>query len=160
ASGDSTGAAEILSEAADLGIQIGDIVGAMNALHSLARLGRAADVVDRMAELHTRIQGPLARIRYLHTTALTQMDPIHLQEASVEFEKCGAMLLAAEASADAGVAWLRKGDGRKASAATERAGVLTRLSEGASTPALHSVEARARLTRAEWETARLVASGG
>lgn len=159
AAGDTAGATKLLSEVVERAVQIGDTVGAVNALHGLARLGHAADVVDRMTDLHSQVEGPLAPVRYLHTTALADMDPVRLREATLGFERCGAMLLAAEASADEGVAWLRTGDSRKAAAATARAGALLRLCEGASTPALHSVEARARLTRAEWETARLVASG-
>lgn len=160
ASGDMGPAAKLFWEASERGVEGGDLVGAVTALHSLARLGRAADVVDRMSALHPRIQGPLAPIRFLHTASLAAKDPTGLYDASLEFERCGAMLLAAEAAADEGVAWLRRGDSRKSSAATSRAGVLVKECEGASTPALRSVETRARLTRAEYETAQLVASGG
>jgi DNA-binding CsgD family transcriptional regulator len=71
----------------------------------------------------------------------------------------GADLLAAEAAADATIAWRQAGDPRRAAAAQHRAASLTRRCQGATTPALQAIETRARLTPAERDTALLAARG-
>jgi DNA-binding CsgD family transcriptional regulator len=70
-----------------------------------------------------------------------------------------ACLLAAEAAADAAVAWRKAGDPRKAAAAERRAHALAARCEGARTPALMAITARAVLTARELEIARLAAAG-
>lgn len=82
-----------------------------------------------------------------------------MDAASVDFEKIGATLLAAEASADA-AAWRRQGEHRKATAAERRAQSLAALCEGAVSPVLATSEqARAVLTPRELEIAQLASSG-
>jgi DNA-binding CsgD family transcriptional regulator len=95
----------------------------------------------------------------VHALALADRDPEALEAVSETFDRLGADLLAAEATADAAVAWRRRGDQRAGIAAERRAGWLASRCEGADTPALRGGEARARLTAAEWEAAQLAASG-
>jgi DNA-binding CsgD family transcriptional regulator len=71
----------------------------------------------------------------------------------------GADLLAAEAAADAAVAWQRAGDPRRSAGAERRAAALTDRCEGPTTPALQAIEARVQLASAEREAALLAAAG-
>jgi DNA-binding CsgD family transcriptional regulator len=159
AAGDLPIAAEHFGRAADLGERTGDLVGQAAALHALARIGRARDVRDRLVAVAALIEGDLAAARAAHTDALAHADAPGLDKVSLEFEAMGADLLAAEAAADAAVARRRDGDVRDAAAAERRAGLIAARAEHPATPALHAIEARARLTPAERETANLAAAG-
>ena len=130
------------------------------AVHDLARLGQAAAALPRLRKLAEVVEGPLAPARAAHATALVARDAAGLETSSVSFDACGAVLLAAEASADAAVAWRRKGQLRQAAAAQRRAGALAARCEGARTPALTTaVLARTALTARQLEIARLAAAG-
>jgi DNA-binding CsgD family transcriptional regulator len=130
------------------------------ALHDLARLGWAAEVAPALRELTGIVEGPLDPARAAHAAALAARDPSGLEAASRSFEDCGAMLLAAEASADAGVAWRQRGEPRRAVWAERRAAGLAARCEGARTPALAvAAPARATLTPRELEIARMAAAG-
>jgi DNA-binding CsgD family transcriptional regulator len=159
AAGDLPGASGLLDEAAERGERRGDLVGAVVALHALARLGRAGSVRERLAAVAARIDGELAPARVAHTEALAAGDPGALGDVSTRFEDLGADLLAAEAAADAAVAHQRAGERRLAAAAARRASELAARAEDPVTPALHAVETRAVLTPAERETAVLAANG-
>jgi DNA-binding CsgD family transcriptional regulator len=154
----STGRA-FLEEAVSLATGSGDRVGGASALHDLARLGRAKDVAERLSAAAGRIEGELAPARAAHATALARGHPGALEAVSVSFEALGARLLAAEAAADAAVAWRRRGNPRAAVAAESRAASLAERCEGATTPALQAIETRALLTPAEREVALLAAAG-
>lgn len=159
AAGDMPEARSDLEHAAALGADIGDLVGEASALHGLARLGRAEEVRERLADVAGRIDGDLAPARAAHTAALADHDADALDRVSHDFEALGADLLAAEAAADAAVARRRAGELRDAAAAERRAGILVTRCEDPVTPALQATETRARLTPAERETAVLAASG-
>jgi DNA-binding CsgD family transcriptional regulator len=109
--------------------------------------------------LAARIEGDLASARAAHTQALARGDPDGLEKAAALFQATGANLLAAEAAADAAVAWRQTGYPRKATTAEHQAITLADRCEDATTPALQAIETRARLTAAERETARLAAAG-
>lgn len=156
---DLTSARRHLEEAVATAARGGDLVLESAALHDLARLGRAASVAGRLHELAGAVEGPLAPARALHAAALAAQDQVGLEGASAAFEELGALLLAAEAAADAAVEWRRDGDPRKAASAERRAHVLGARCEGARTPALTAVRARAALTGRELEIARLAAAG-
>jgi DNA-binding NarL/FixJ family response regulator len=141
------------------GERIGDLVGALAALHCAARIGYPKDVAPRMAELADQIEGVLAAARSTHVEALVADDAEALQNVSSDFEAMGALLLAAESAADAAVAWERRGDRRRKASARQRAAWLSAQCPGAQTPALLTTESRARLTPAEREAALLAASG-
>ena len=152
-------AVDKFTEAGDEGERVGDLVGALAALHAQARVGYAKQVVDRLSVLAERVEGPLAAGRAAHTRALANGDARGLEAASEEFERMGATLLAAEAAADSSVAWSKADDNRAQTAAERRASWLSSLCPGADTPALRAIATRARLTPAEWEAAQLAASG-
>ncbi len=159
ASGDLAAARRHLEEAATLGEEIGDLVGASTALHGLARLGRASEVSSRLADVSAQIDGSLAPARARHAAALAGGDAVALEEVSQAFEDMGADLLAAEAAADAAVCRRKAGEMRDATADERRAASLAERCEDPITPALHATEVRARLTPAERETAVLAAAG-
>jgi DNA-binding CsgD family transcriptional regulator len=147
------------AEAADAGERVGDLVGALAALHASARVGYAKHVNDRIAELAASVEGGLAAARAAHTQALADCDARGLEAASATFEGLGATLLAAEAWADSSVCWAKSSDRRARVAAERRAAFLSSRCPGADTPALRAVDSRAVLTPAEWEAAQLAASG-
>jgi DNA-binding CsgD family transcriptional regulator len=158
AAGDLATGRRRLAEAAELGAKIGDVVGAAAALHAIGRLGAPSSAADRLAELAGEIDGPLAATRAAHLRALVDSDGDGLLTASVRFESCGALLLAAEAAADAALAWRQRSD-RRAAAAQVRAEAVAARCEHPRTPALTRLDVRARLTPAELEVALAAAAG-
>lgn len=158
AAGNLPQARQLLENGAAAGEAIGDLVGAAACLHGLARLGHAKDVASRLTALAANIDGQLASARATHTQALASGDPTGLYQVSTAFEAMGADLLAAEAAADAAVAWKRAGDPRQSAYAERRAASLADRCEGPTTPALQAIDARAQLAPAERETALLAAS--
>jgi DNA-binding CsgD family transcriptional regulator len=111
-------------------------------------------------ELAAVVEGPLIRAQASHAVALARRDPLALEAASIEFENLGVVLLAAEASADAVVAWRHGGEPRRATAAARRAEALIAQCEEARTPALATTaSARVVLTPRELEIARLASTG-
>lgn len=159
AAGNLAGARELFAEAGALGERIGDLVSAAESLHALARLGRAKSVTVRLGQLAAAIDGELATARAAHASGLAADDPERLEEVSRLFEGLGADLLAAEAAADAAVSWHHDRDRRRGAAANRRARALLDRCEGATTPALQSVTARAVLAPAERDAAVLAAAG-
>ncbi|HTK63396.1 MAG TPA: AAA family ATPase [Pseudonocardia sp.] len=149
----------LCEEAAGLGLRTGDLVAASAALHNLARFGRAREVGTRLDRLAEQIDPGLVGPRAAHVRCLAAGDARGLEEVAEAFSDLGAGLLAADATADAAVAWTRLGHPRAAAAATRNAIRLADACEGAGTPALRSIAARARLTPAEREAAALAAAG-
>jgi DNA-binding CsgD family transcriptional regulator len=159
AGGNLPAARSLLQDAAKLGAEIGDHTGEAAALHGLARLGEAGSVADQLAVVAERIEGVLAQGRARHALALAAGDAASLDEVSVDFEAMGAYLLAAEAAADAGVAWLHRGDARRGPRASRRARLLANRAENPVTASLAAFNVRSQLTRSEQQTARLAAAG-
>ncbi len=159
AGGDIPGARKLLEEAATFAGPIGDRIGEAAALHDLARLGFAREVVERLRTVAGDIDGDLAAARFAHAAALAGNDGTALEAVSVAFETTGAWLLAAEAAADAAAVWQRNGDERRSAGAQRRSASLAGRCEGATTPALQGVATRGRLTPAERQVALLAAAG-
>jgi len=159
AHGDIPQAQAILEEAARRGERTGDLAGQVSALHDLARIGAARDVADRLADAAGSMEGELPPARVRHVVALAANDAGELEQASDDFEGLGCDLFAAEAAASAAVVWRRSGLTRQAAAAERRAGLLAAGCDGAATPALCGIAARAVITSAEHQVARLAAAG-
>jgi DNA-binding CsgD family transcriptional regulator/tetratricopeptide (TPR) repeat protein len=159
AKGNMREARETFLRAGAEGERIGDLVGALAALHCAGRIGYPKNVASRIAELAGRVEGVLAAARSEHVQALVAGNAEALQNVSSAFEAMGALLLAAESAADTAVAWERRGDRRRKASARQRAAWLSAQCPGAQTPALLATESRARLTPAEREAALLAASG-
>jgi DNA-binding NarL/FixJ family response regulator len=152
-------ARELAEEAAELALTSGDLVVASAALHTLARFGAAGSVTARLDRLENQIDPGLINLRAAHARHLASDDANGLQETADAFAAMGFDLLAADAAADAAVAWTRQGHTRNAAAASRLSVALADKCQGATTPSLRSVTARARLTPAEHETATLAAAG-
>jgi DNA-binding CsgD family transcriptional regulator len=159
AAGDLPAARDQLAAAADLGEQIGDLIGAAGALHGLARLGHARDVAARLAALATRVDGGLVAARAAYASAVAARDSEALKGVCGDFEDMGAILYAAEASAEAAVLLHRAGNARAAAAAEQKAARLLARCEGAATLPVRVIGARVRLTPGELDTAVQAAAG-
>jgi DNA-binding CsgD family transcriptional regulator len=159
AAGNLPSARSQLEAAADLGEEVGDLIGATSALHDLARLGRADDVCARLSALASEVDGELVSARAAYANAVAAQDPALLETVSRAFEDMGAMLYAAEARAEAAVALRRADRSRQATAAERLAARLLARCEGAATPAVRSLTARAHLTPGELDIALQAAAG-
>jgi DNA-binding NarL/FixJ family response regulator len=116
-------------------------------------------VADRLAQLATQVDGPRAPVAAAHAAALTADDGAALHAASVQLEQMGALLLAADATAQAAVAYTRHHRRGSAQTATTRAHQLAQACEDAHTPALATLATPLPLTGREREIATLAASG-
>ena len=159
AAGDLPAARDQLEAAADLGEEIGDLMGAAGALHGLARLGHARDVAGRLSELAAQVDGHLVTARAGYASAVAARDSEALGKVALDFEQMGAMLYAAEASAEAAVLLRRGGQPRDAAAMEQKAARLLARCEGAVTPPVQIITARVRLTPGELDTAVQAAAG-
>jgi DNA-binding CsgD family transcriptional regulator len=159
AAGDLPGARHQLEAAADLGEEIGDLVGATSALHGLARLGRARDVAARLGALADHVDGDLVHARAAYAKAVAAQNGEALDQVSRDFEHLGANLYAAEASAECAVVLRHQGVPRKSAAAERHAARLLARCEGATTPALLTVATRVQLTPGELDAALQAAAG-
>jgi DNA-binding CsgD family transcriptional regulator len=157
--GDLPAARRQLEAAADLGEEIGDMIGAVGALHGLARLGHARQVSARLAALAAQVDGDLVAARAAYASALAARDSEALGKVAGDFEDLGAILYAAEASAEAAVLLHHAGETRRAAAAEQRAARLLARCEGAATPPVRLITAHVRLTQGELDTAMQAAAG-
>ncbi|GIH02190.1 transcriptional regulator [Rhizocola hellebori] len=130
----------------------------LTALHDAVRLGGAARVADRLAQLADEFEGDLAKLCAEHAAAAACSDGARLDRVAAAFEDMGRLLHAAEAFAQAGAAHDAAGKAATARASRGRAALLADRCEGARTPALISLRAP-RLTGRELEIAKLAAAG-
>jgi hypothetical protein len=142
-----------LQEAAGVARAQGSLAQETAALHDLARLGNAAAVTPRLAELARVVEGPLAPARAGPAAARSSGDGEGLDAASLTFEHIGADLLAAEAAADAAATWRHAGQEVPAAASHRRAVDLAARCEGARTPALDQLVTRSG-RRSRWASPR------
>ncbi|MEW9556479.1 LuxR C-terminal-related transcriptional regulator [Nonomuraea sp. NPDC050783] len=128
--------------------------GLMFALHDLVRLGAPGEAAERLSAL--RVDGPLAPLLARHARAIG--DPAALAAVAAEFERCGLLLYAAEATAQEAAAHRSAGRGTLAKGARTRAWALARRCPGVVTPALVEL-ATPDLTPRQRECLRLAAAG-
>lgn len=160
ANGDISQAQLTLTNAATSARAAGALVAEATALHDSARLGNPRTGAPRLRELAAVIEGPMIDAQATHSTALDDQDPHAAELASEQFQTLGAMLLAAEAAADAASLWRRHGNSRQAVRTERRVNQLTARCEGARTPALSATApVRAALSTRLREIAHLAAAG-
>jgi DNA-binding NarL/FixJ family response regulator len=128
------------------------------ALHTAVCFGDRT-VADRLAQLATQVDGPRAPVAAAHAAALAADDGAALHAASVRLEQMGALLLAADAAAQAAAVHTRQNRRGSAHTATTRAHRLAQACEGARTPALAALAAPLPLTHREREIVTLAAGG-
>jgi DNA-binding CsgD family transcriptional regulator len=148
-----------LEAAAETGTQIGDLLGVTRALHDLARMGRARQVADQMEAMASRVDGELTAARCAYVLAAADRDSGALAVAAARFEDLGALLYGAEALGESAVHLRRDGAVRDAAAKQQTAARLLTRCEGAVTPFVRAIGARAQLTPAELDTALQAATG-
>jgi DNA-binding NarL/FixJ family response regulator len=112
-----------------------------------------------LAELATELEGPRAPAAAAHAAALAGGDGAALMAASERLEGFGAILLAADAAAQAAAAHHGRGNRGSAHLAAARAHRLAAACEGARTPALTALANPLPLTAREREIATLAATG-
>jgi DNA-binding CsgD family transcriptional regulator len=128
----------------------------LHALHDLVRLGRAGDVVERLAYLATTVEGPLAPVIAWNARAAASADGGGLLGAAEAFADLGLSLYAAEAAATA-IPLLRAARSSQTTTASELLTVLLARCDGVRTPTL--VVTRPTLTTRERQIAKLAAAG-
>ncbi|MGH3766808.1 MAG: LuxR C-terminal-related transcriptional regulator [Pseudonocardiaceae bacterium] len=128
------------------------------ALHTAVCFGDRT-VTDRLAQLATKVDGPRAPAAAAHAAALAADDGPGLLAASVQLEEMGALLLAADAAAQAAVLHRTRGTAAQAAFASARATALAQRCEGARTPALLAGTSPLTISAREREVATLAASG-
>jgi DNA-binding NarL/FixJ family response regulator len=148
-----------LEEAADVGEEVGHLLGAVSALHGLARLGHARQVTGRLEDLTAQVDGEFVTARAAYANAAASRDGEALHAVSEAFEGLGANLYAAEASVEAAAVLRRGGHPREAAAGENRAAQLLSRCEGATTPVVRTITARSRLTPGELDAAVQAAAG-
>lgn len=147
----------LLATAARLAREAGAVTLEIECLHDQARLGDADSVLERLTDLDH--DSPASAVRIGHAAALANGSPDALVDAARRFETSGALLLAAEAQADAARAHQRAGRMRDAQRHRVRAGELVDRCEGADTPALAVGDEVVPLTPREREIVRMAAAG-
>ncbi len=159
AEGDDETAVRILRETVGRCREIGDHVHEAAALHSLVRIGSAADAIEGLTLLRTEIDGVWVGLYADHARGIVQGEPELLDRTARILQDLGAVLLAAETAADARTGWRAAGDGRRETAARNYALDLAERCEGARTPALRGLGRREELSDAELLTAWAAARG-
>jgi len=158
ATGEPTTGRQTLRDAAEHARQMLTVVAEAHLLDDLARLGEAAAVRDRLAELAAGTDGALVPALAAHAAALAAGDGETLDAAATRLAGIGAMLLAAETASAAASAYLDDGHSRPAGAASRRAAEYA-AAAGIAVPGLDEPAELDRLTSREREIAGLAATG-
>jgi DNA-binding NarL/FixJ family response regulator len=159
AEGATSEANAVALEAAALAADRGLIAHELFALHTAVCFGDRS-VAQRLGLLAAQVDGPRAPAASAHAAALAADDGQGLLLASAQLERCGDLIAAADAAAQAATACRQRGQDASARAATATAQRLAQACEGARTPAVASLTDQAgRLTPRESEIARLAAAG-
>lgn len=157
AAGRSSEAAQLASTAASLAAEEGQRTAAIFAAHDAVRFGFPDAVAPMLGGWAREVEGALLTTMMDHALALSRRDPDRLDGVAEQFEAAGAMLLAAEASAQASSLHERSGDRRRAGRSALRFDVLIARCPEATTPAM--ALRSSPLTRREVEVALLAARG-
>jgi len=127
-------------------------------LQSVVQLGRPDDAAKRLHQLAEQLEDPLVAIYAEHAEAAAAGSGERLDAVAADYERVGAMLAAADASALATAAHQRGSDQRKASAAALKAAKLAGACDRPHSPALVELS-MPRLTSREEEVARYASEG-
>jgi DNA-binding CsgD family transcriptional regulator len=158
-SGDLPGGRDVLLAAAARAGTTGYRISEAALLHDVARLGAPSSVVRRLDELAGECEGGLVAAYVAHAAAAAAGDAAALVAAADDFERLGALLLAAESATEAAQASQNDGDRRIASSLSARAAALAASCQGARTPALATTVAVSPLTPRERDIAAFAAGG-
>jgi len=159
AQGQQNAAIDLLLEAAEWSGPHGQHTAELFALHDAVRLGAAKRAAPRLCDVASSSEGRWAPRFTAHALAAVEDDGDALEAAADGFEELGALLMAAEANAEASAAWQRSGRRSRAERGAARAARLIAKCEGVRTPLLDEFERPLPLTRREREVANLAAEG-
>ncbi len=132
---------------------------ALAGYHDAARYGAARTILVQLRGAAPHVDGQFAWCLIDHATALAAQDPAALDEVARRFEVHGAILLAAEASSEAALAYTAAELPRPARASASRAAGLWARCEGAVTPWLAGAALSVALTGRERQIAALAGMG-
>ncbi|MGH3903025.1 MAG: LuxR C-terminal-related transcriptional regulator [Pseudonocardiaceae bacterium] len=161
ARGELSAARRLACRAADLAAARGLRCAELEALHDAVRLG-TMQVVPRLTELAGTVDSVLAPVFAGHAAALARGDGDALDGCAARFAELGAVLLAAEAAAEAAEQHHRGGRTAARLAALRRCRKWASVCEGAQTPSLRRAGGSPvleALTAREREIAELAARG-
>ena len=127
-------------------------------LHDAVRMGEAR-LGDDLARLAASTDSRLVRVQADHAAACALDDGAILVRCAVRFEELDALLLAAEALAQAGDLARRHQDEHRADELQSRSDALVSRCEGATTPALVQSRIGRTLSDRERAVAELASSG-
>jgi tetratricopeptide (TPR) repeat protein len=122
------------------------------ALHDAARLGDLFGV-ERLVLLAGRCEGDLIPALAAHVRALAGADGPGLERISLDFERMGLTLLAAEAATEAAEAYRKAGMANRARVPMLRSAALIADCEGSRSPIIARVSTRRALTDRELQVA-------
>ncbi|MFF3855517.1 LuxR C-terminal-related transcriptional regulator [Micromonospora sp. NPDC002575] len=158
AQGVSSKAIALAREAASVAAATGQSAHEVLALHAATCLGDRS-AVERLTALAHQVDGPRVRAAATHAIALAAGDGDALQAASDTLERMGDLLAAADAAAQATVAYRRAQRRGAAFRAEARVRRLIQDCEGVGTPAARAVVHPLPLTEREREIGILAAQG-
>jgi len=159
AHGQRSKAVERFLDAAEWASETGQLSSGLWAAHDALRYGARRQAVALLQALVPRTEGRWGPVFADHGTAVVAGDGDALEDVAGRFEEIGALLLAAEAAAEASVAFAQAGLRARADRAAARARVLADSCEGVKTPALEELAQPLPLTARELEVVRLAADG-
>ena len=159
AAGRVSSALTLLAASAERARSTGRLLFEHRLLHTTLRLGAAGDVVDRLTDLATMLDTPLAAVAARHAAGLVAGDADLLEASCDDYAALGYLLFAAETAGQAAEAARRQGTPRRATALIQRSKELAHLCESPATPPLLHSESITPLTAREREVALLLAKG-
>jgi len=128
-------------------------------LNDLVRLGSANEAVDRLQDLASQLDGPLAQAHARHALAVSKRDTGLLSDVVDRYEAMDALGLGAEAAAELSELFRADGEPRRATAMQQRSAELATRAGGVRTPVLARGTGVEPLTAREREVALLAGSG-
>lgn len=161
ARGEHSAARGLACRAADVAAAGGLRSAELDALHDAVRLGEMR-VVPRLVALAASVDSLLAPVLAAHAHALAAADAVELDRCATRFAELGALLLAAEAAAEAAEQYHRSGRPAARLTARQRSRNWASHCEGAQPPSLRRAgdpPALEALTTREREIAELAARG-
>ncbi|MGH3472780.1 MAG: helix-turn-helix transcriptional regulator [Nocardioidaceae bacterium] len=132
---------------------------ALAGYHDAARYGGARAILLSLRDAATQVDGTFAWCMLDHASAMVSRDPVALDEVARRFETHGALLFAAEASAEAALAYTGDQHPRPAKASAARATALRARCEDAISPWLAGAAVAVSLTARERQVAALASRG-
>lgn len=132
---------------------------ATSAYHDALRYGAGRSLLTPLQDAATHLEGPLAGCLVAHGEALVHHDGPALQDVAGAFEQLGFQLLAAEAAAEAALAYAARHELRPARASGRLSESLFARCEGATSPWLTGAPSGVALTSRERQVVALAVAG-